>query len=459
MPSRPASKRTGRAAVAKPPTSLTLPFDSIEIPDEPQTIQQGPLSVSELILTIRQTLQTSIGEVWVAGEISNLRVPPSGHFYFTLNDERAQIAVVMFRGANSRLRFRPEDGLEVILRGSAQVYEARGTLQLIADTMEPRGVGALQLAIEQLKQRLAAEGLFAEERKRSLPYIPTCVGIVTAPRGAAVRDMIVTLRQRLPGLPILLRPVRVQGNEAPADIVDALADLQRDASVDVIIVGRGGGSTEDLAAFSDERVARAIAACTIPVVSAVGHEIDWSIADLVADRRAATPTAAASIVVPDARELADIVDNLGDAAARAMARLLRRNSERIQSLSERLRDPRQVLQALQMRVDELSERAVRTAMTRLRHERDRVQGLSGRLHALSPLAVLDRGYAILRRQSDGVIVRRADELVPGELLQAHFAQSDAILRVEPPTATSASAVTANSKQRRGKPPAKTEESS
>src|SRR5262245_25546618 len=257
------------------------------------------LSVSELARKIRDALDDRIPEVWVVGEISNLRRPGSGHLYFSLKDRQAQISAVMFRTANQVLTFRPEDGLEVIVRGRVGIYDVRGDLQLYIDWMEPRGLGGMQLALEQLKRKLAAEGLFAIERKRPLPTWPRAVGLVTALSGAAVQDMLAVLRARWPAARVVISPVRVQGKGSGPEICVALAAVNAVEGVDVVVVGRGGGSMEDLWAFNEERVARAIASSRAPVVSAVGHEIDVTVADLVADCRAPTPTAAASLVVPD----------------------------------------------------------------------------------------------------------------------------------------------------------------
>lgn len=388
------------------------------------------LSVSQLNQRIRETLESRLDEVWVAGEISNFRVPPSGHFYFCLKDRRSQIAAVMFRSANQVLPFRPADGMEVIVRGRVGIYEVRGDLQLCVEAMEPRGLGAQQLAFEQLKKRLAAEGLFAEARKRGLPFMPRAVGLVTALRGAAIHDVLSVLRARLPGIRIIIRPVRVQGKGAAPDIVQALADLNRTGEPDVIIVGRGGGSLEDLWAFNDERVARAIAASRVPVVSAVGHEIDVTISDLAADRRAPTPTAAAALVVPDQRDLRAWLDKTALALRGAMQRQARRQRERLVAQARHLRDPRQVLKALQLRVDELSERALRTMIGRMRFARQQWTAAGERLQALSPLAVLQRGYSIARRIDDGTVVRDAATVHAGERLDVTFARGTARVCVE-----------------------------
>jgi len=275
-----------------------------------QRVAPGALSVSQLTSLIKENLEAEVGEVWVVGEISNLKTAPSGHTYFTLKDERSQIAAVLFRNHASVLTFQLVDGQEVLVRGRVSLYTTRGKLQLYVELVEPRGAGALQLAFEQLKRKLAAEGLFSEARKRSLPPLPRCVGIVTAPKGAAVHDMLTILHSRFPLLRVVIRPSRVQGAEAAAEIATSIDDLNRLGGVDVMIVGRGGGSLEDLWPFNEEVVARAISRSAIPVVSAVGHEVDFTIADLVADKRAATPTAAAEMVVP---RYDDIVELLKEA--------------------------------------------------------------------------------------------------------------------------------------------------
>lgn len=387
------------------------------------------LTVSELNQRVREALEGNLDEVWVVGEISNFRVPPSGHFYFVLKDEHAQIPAVMFRGSNRNLAFRPEDGLQVIVHGRVSLYEVRGTLQLYVDTMEPCGLGSVHLALEQLKLRLAAEGLFAEERKRPLPFLPRRVGIVTALGGAAIRDMLVVLRQRMPSVNVVVRPVRVQGKEAPGEIVQALQDLQRVPDLDVIIVGRGGGSREDLWAFNDEGVARTIAACRIPVVSAVGHEIDVTISDLVADRRAPTPTAAATMVVPDVQDLLAQVAQQRRLLVSAVRRIVALHRERFAQLTRRLRDPRHAVENYRIRLDELTERA-RAAIERvMTRSRERVHGLAEQLHALSPLAVLGRGFTLAVRLADGAIVRDARQLVLGDRLRLRFAQGEAGVEV------------------------------
>ena len=388
------------------------------------------LRVSELNRLLRTCLEADVPEVWVAGEISNLRVPSSGHCYFRLKDEEGQLAAVMFRSAARQLRVAPKDGMAVLAHGRVSIYEARGDLQLYVDALEPRGLGSAQVALEELKRRLAAEGLFAVERKRELPRWPRRVGVVTALTGAAVHDIVTTLRGRLPGVRIVVCPVRVQGQQAGGEIVTAIGDLAVEPEVDVIIVGRGGGSIEDLWAFNEERVARAIAASPVPVVSAVGHEIDVTLADLAADCRAATPTAAAALVVPDGSQLQHHLTRRAESLAVALRLQLRRRRERVAALGRLLRDPRRTLQRQRLRIDELGERGSRAVRTSLRAARARVVAAAERLHALSPLAVLERGYAIARRVPDGRVVRSAIEIAAGDRLDLVFRAGTARVQVE-----------------------------
>ncbi|MGH7856164.1 MAG: exodeoxyribonuclease VII large subunit, partial [Candidatus Binatia bacterium] len=296
--------KRGRNSILSPDAggqgSLLLPVSS---PSPPEPRKPPLLTVSQLAGRIQTVLDDGLDGLWVVGEISNFRPAPSGHCYFTLKDDRAQVSSVLFRSDAARLRFRPTDGLEVIAFGRIRFYDARGQLQFYVQSLEPRGLGALRQALEELRAKLEKEGLLDPARKRPLPFLPRCIGIVTALRGAAIRDMLRMLRDRYPGLRIVVRPVRVQGMGAEQEIAEGIRDLQGVAEVEVMIVGRGGGSIEDLWAFNDEGVARAIVACRVPVVSAVGHEIDVTIADLVADARAPTPTAAAELVVPRRRDL------------------------------------------------------------------------------------------------------------------------------------------------------------
>lgn len=387
------------------------------------------LSVSDLARRVRETIETRLRDYWVAGEVSSLTIAASGHVYFTLKDQQSQFSAVMFRSAAQRLRFRPENGMDVVVHGRVGFYEPRGAIQFYAEAMEPRGVGAQQLAIEQLKKRLAAEGLFAAERKRPLPAMPKCVGILTALRGAAVHDMTTTMHARFPGVRVLVRPVRVQGQGAAEDIITGLNDLLSTRLAEVIIVGRGGGSREDLWAFNDEHLARAIAAAPVPIVSAVGHQIDQSITDLVADACAATPTAAGAMVVPDQRELTVRIDEIHDQLDSAIRRKIQYAQLRVDALARRVRHPKQNLAAVRQRVDEWHGRALRAIHRRVENARHAKLRFAERLDALSPLAVLDRGYAIAQR-ADGEVVRDAKALQANETLRVRFSRGSAVVRVD-----------------------------
>src|ERR1700733_9906293 len=299
----------------------------------------GLITVTDLVRRVRDALDATLSEGWVVGEVSNARLAPSNHLYFTLKDSRCAINAVMFKTAFNRLRFKVVDGMEVVVRGRVQVYEQRGSLQLYAEEMEPRGVGALQVAFDQLKRRSEAEGLFDRARKRPMPFLPRRIGVVTALGGAGLRDMLRILFDRFPSVHVIFRPTKVQGDGSAFEIAEAIADLNRDGRAEVMIVGRGGGSLEDLWAFNEELVARAIFRSAIPVISAVGHEVDYTIADFVADLRAPTPTAAAHMVVPSLAELQQRVESLGASLATVMERDLLGRRESIDDLSERIRHP------------------------------------------------------------------------------------------------------------------------
>jgi len=312
-------------------------------------------TVSELTAHIKTLLEGRFGFVWVTGEISNLRRPGSGHVYLTLKDGQSQIRAVMFRQGTRNAVFDLDDGMSVVCRGRVSVYQPRGEYQLIIDTVEPKGLGALQLAFEQLKTRLAQEGLFDPSHKQQIPFLPRRIGIVTSPTGAAIRDILHVTARRFPSIPVRIAPVRVQGIEAPQEICDAITLFNAMDDVEVIIVTRGGGSLEDLFCFNDERIARAIYASEIPVISAVGHEIDFTIADFVADLRAPTPSAAAELVVPMRRDLVESLRSLrtrlvsGDRVGR------QRRRERMQAHIERLKDPRRRIEDLRLKIDDVSD--------------------------------------------------------------------------------------------------------
>ncbi len=404
----------------------------------------APLTVTQLTQLVRETLANELAGVVVAGEISNLRPAGSGHLYFTLKDERSQLRCVMFRSAAQVLVFTPADGQRVVVRGQIGLYPARGDLQLYVDRLEPLGRGALQLAFEQLKERLAAEGLFDDARKRPLPFFPRHVGIATALGGAALHDILVILRGRCPALHVVVRPVRVQGAGAADDIVCAIDDLNAHPALEVLIVGRGGGSLEDLWPFNEERVARAIVTSRLPVVAAVGHEIDFTIACLVADRRAPTPTAAAEMVVPRVGDLEARLARCAGALGAALTRRCAAERRRVGVLAGRVRDPRRYVRDLGARAADLEARLVRALgggvdgaarrldatahRLQLQHPVARLARSVRSLDALSPLAVLQRGYSLTRRP-DGSVVRDAGALRDGDDVDLTFAVGGARARI------------------------------
>jgi exodeoxyribonuclease VII large subunit len=392
------------------------------------------LGVGELMAGLRGLLEDSIGRVWVAGEISNLRQPGSGHRYFTLKDDDGQLRCALFRGAARRLPFEPEDGMAVLAYGELTVYEPRGDLQLIVRALEPRGEGALQIAFEQLRARLEREGLFDTDLKRPVPEHPRRVGVVTSATGAALRDVLRVAAGRHGGTPLLLAPTRVQGAGAEREIAAALAAVAERPGVDVIVLVRGGGSLEDLQAFNHETVARAIRASCVPVVCGVGHETDITIADLAADLRAPTPSAAAAATVPDGSRLAERL------VARSV-RLLRATEARLDEAEAALRHWRTSLRglspaarlALQSARFASALRALRReAATAVERGEARLAARAARLDALSPLAVLGRGYALVQRADDGAIVRAPGEVAAGDGLRIRLARGEIEAEVRPP---------------------------
>jgi len=408
------------------------------------------LTVSELTANIKILLETSFGVLWITGEVSNLRRPASGHCYMTLKDTDSQVRAVLFRQTAASVGFELEDGMEIVCRCRLSVYQPRGEYQIVIDTAEPRGLGALQKAFEQLKERLEKEGLFDPSRKKPIPFLPRQIAVVTSPTGAAIRDILTVAKRRFPGIPIVIVPVRVQGVDAAEEIAEAIATVNAIADSDVIITGRGGGSLEDLFPFNDERVARAIYASAIPVVSAVGHEIDFTISDFVADMRAPTPSAAAEMVVPNRAELRGRVDGLAARLVQVERNRRTRRAERLRDECARFRDPRRVIEDQRMACDEqvmhmtsilrtrislkrarfarLSDAAfavnpaarvreariclenVRRSMVahitfNQRRMRDRLQQFAAVLETVSPLAILKRGYAIVTALPDGAVMK------------------------------------------------------
>ena len=375
------------------------------------------LSVSELNHQARHLLEASFLQVWVEGELSSLSRPSSGHWYFSLKDKKCQVRCAMFRSFNQRVRETPREGDQVRIRGKVTLYENRGDFQVIVEQIEPAGAGALQQAFEALKARLQQEGLFAVARKKPLPALPRHIGVVTSATGAAIHDILTVLARRCPSIPITLYPTAVQGKAATNDIVRAIDAANAHGVADVLIVGRGGGSLEDLWCFNEEAVARAIASSELPVVSAVGHEVDVTIADLVADLRAPTPSAAAEKISPDqeawVKQLQESELRLAGATRRALARI----GTSLQHLSARLRDPRRELMDKAQRMDELDARLGKAIRQTLERSDTRATHLAQTLNVVSPLATLGRGYAIVQDDSGG-IVRNAGHLQTGDRVTA-----------------------------------------
>lgn len=471
--------RTPAAGQARP-ERLRNQADPIPAPPPVERpVRQTPRTwtVTELTASVRDLLETRFREVRVEGELSNAKIWNTGHLYFTLKDANAQIKGVMFRSALRALRFRPEDGLHVIARGSVSVYEPKGEYQLVCEHMEPKGAGALQVAFEQLKKRLQAEGLFAAERKRALPALPRKIGIVTALDGAAIRDIINVISRRHPNAQLVIRPSRVQGDGAANDVARSLAAIAKVPGVDVVIVGRGGGSIEDLWAFNEEVVARAIASMPVPVISAVGHETDFTIADFVADLRAPTPSAAAELVVAGKDEFRLRIDRLSGrlkAAVRSRIERLRGQTHRlagrpglagwpgrlamrgrhVAELTHQLsRSGRTVVARRERRYHELrlaletfdlrrrlgtvrsrlvrAEGALKAGVIRAHHRADaRLREQAGRLDSLSPLAVLGRGYAVCWNERRTQVLREADAVAEGDAVRVTLHRGELDCRVE-----------------------------
>ncbi|MDE2314012.1 MAG: exodeoxyribonuclease VII large subunit [Elusimicrobia bacterium] len=382
-------------------------------------------TVSEVNEFVHDLLENSLPTVWMEGEISNCRLYPSGHTYLTLKDEESQIRAVLFKGAAVGLKFRPEDGLKVLVRGRVSSYAKRGDLQFVIAAMEPREKGALQLAFEQLKARLAAEGLFDESRKKPLPEFPLNVGVATSGQGAAVHDIISVLGRRWPLARVLIYPVKVQGDGAAEEIAAAVRDFnQLFPETEVLLVGRGGGSMEDLWAFNEEIVARAIADSEIPVVSCVGHETDFTIADFVADRRAPTPSAAAELAVPDWRAVLGQVESLEQELAASLKEKMQVLSERLSRAAAHplLQSPERIYEELARLLDELWMR-LEDGMTQTLLNAKRALSLNAaKLEAYGPLKVLSRGYAIAEKFPGHEILRRAGQVRPGDRLRLRLAE-------------------------------------
>jgi len=433
------------------------------------------LTVSELTQEIKDILEMQFSDILVEGEISNLRVPPSGHIYFTLKDDLSQIRVVLFKNQARSLRFSPEDGLHVICRGRVSLYEKRGEYQLILEEMEPKGIGALQLAFLQLKERLEREGLFDPSRKRPIPMLPQKIGIVTSPTGAVIRDMLQIIERRFENVHIVVYPVRVQGEGAASEIAKGIEYFSEQTEVDVIIVARGGGSLEDLWAFNEEEVARAIFCSQIPIVSAVGHETDYTISDFVADLRAPTPSAAAELVVRDKREIKNTLRFLESRLGNEVFQILQDGRTHLSHLNKRLKDPRKRIEESFLRVEDLFNRFLflsswivnrkrekhlhlceglllrnpnqkvknlrrfiseteKRLLQNIKHLieiwRQRLEGRMGQLESLGPLSILQRGYSITRKIPSLEILRDSNQAKEGDRVEIRLFRGTLVCGVE-----------------------------
>jgi exodeoxyribonuclease VII large subunit len=401
-----------------------------------QILQPEALSISEITSQLRELVEGCFPSVWVAGEISNFTRASSGHWYFTLKDSKAQLRAVMWRGFNLRTRFTPKDGLEVFARGKVSFYEQRGECQLVVEEIQPKGIGAAELALRQLKEKLLAKGYFDSQRKRRLPRFPQRVGIITSASGAAIRDMVELFAQRWPLTEVIIHPSRVQGDGAAAEVAAAVRMLNHlhmngNLILDAIILGRGGGSIEDLWAFNEEIIADAIFVSSVPIVSAVGHEVDITIADLVADHRAETPSAAVVALTPHRREMTTGFLELHTRLTEAINHRLEMATHRVEQLASRpaFRQPFQRIRDLEQRLDNSADRLKRVINQRVSKSSDRIAALAARLESLSPLNVLTRGYSLTHKDS-GELVRSASEVEPGDLLRTRVALGEIISRVE-----------------------------
>ncbi|WP_041667337.1 exodeoxyribonuclease VII large subunit [Acetohalobium arabaticum] len=395
-------------------------------------MQQEIMTVTELTKYIKRRLETDdlLNNLLITGEISNFHHHSSGHMYFTLKDDNSRLKSVMFRSANQNLKFQPEDGMEVIASGYVSLYESRGQYQLYVQDLQPEGIGALHIAFEQLKEELQKKGLFAVEHKQELPQFPQKVGVITSPTGAAIRDILSVIQRRFRGVSVLVAPATVQGDKAASTLVGALEILNQQSDVDVIIIGRGGGSIEDLWPFNEEEVARAIFSSQTPVVSAVGHETDYTISDFVADVRAPTPSAAGELVVSNQKEVNRYVKGLTDSLVQNIEQKLSDCRNQLVNLMERrvFLQPKRQLKDRKQRIDELEERLINLMERRLNLAQERLQSKAGKLDTLSPLNILSRGYSYCRKRDKKESLSSVSEIKPGDKLEIFL--SDGKLEIE-----------------------------
>jgi len=432
------------------------------------------LSVSDFSRNVKRVLESNFQMLWISGEISNLAMPRSGHWYFTLKDDRSQVRCAMFRQSNQRLNFIPHEGMQILVKAQVSLYEARGDFQLIVDSMEDAGIGALQHAYEQLKQKLQDQGFFATVHKKTLPKIPQCVGIISSPTGAALHDILQVLKRRFPALPVIIYPAQVQGNEAPQQLIHALQLAQQHALCDVLIIGRGGGSIEDLWAFNNEQLALALFHCSLPVISSVGHEVDFTICDFIADVRASTPSAAAELVSPNQAEWLNRLATIEKQLARAMTHSLATLQQRLDGHYKQLKHPNRYLEEIAQRLDDLSsqieqhlnfqlqlrieknltlkarlqqysplhqlqrqqnllnflqQRLQHSLTTYLEKLQKKIASLAREMDAFSPLATLGRGYALVKDEQQ-TLVKSASQLRPGQQVSIHFAHNQTLVTID-----------------------------
>ncbi|MBN1526565.1 MAG: exodeoxyribonuclease VII large subunit [Candidatus Omnitrophica bacterium] len=389
-------------------------------------------TVTELTKYIRVILEDSFPNVWIEGEISNYTLHSSGHMYFSLRDANSVLKCAMFKRANEKLKFKPKDGMKVICFGSISVYEARGDYQLIVQEIEPKGVGALQLQFQQLKERLFKEGLFDERHKIRIPFLPMRIGVVTSPTGAAIRDILNISRRRFSNVEIIINPVKVQGEGAKDEIAAAIRQFNKLANIDVMIVTRGGGSLEDLWPFNEEAVARAIYDSEIPVISAVGHEIDYTISDFVADFRAPTPSAAAELVIPNKDDLVGLIRTSVTRLKNALINELEMLQEKLAKLrgSYVLRQPLNMVIQYQQKIDGLVEDLMLHTDHLVIRREESFKLLAGKLDTLSPLAILNRGYSITAKLPEGRIIKTASDIKQGDLVETKLGKGKFTSKVE-----------------------------
>jgi len=399
------------------------------VTERKEPVRPKIFTVTEIVSGARAMLEKQYGDVWVAGEISGFKRHSSGHCYFTLKDTNSVLPAAIFKGAAGQIKFDIENGLEVICHGRVSLYQRGGQYQIIVNYAEPKGVGALQLAFEQLKKKLAAEGLFDKARKRPIPFLPRKIGVVTSPTGAAVRDIIKVLTRRFPNVEILVVPARVQGEGSAAEVVRGIELLNEQGDVDVMIVGRGGGSIEDLWAFNEEVVARAIYQSEVPVISAVGHEVDFTIADFVADFRAPTPSAAAEHAVPVMGELLQLIGRGRRQLVINLQNMIKNRADRLGELKLRLALPTKSFPDYYRYIDNLKERMIYSTQTLVKQKESGLKALEAELNHLSPLAVLSKGYSVITHKGKKGAIRGSSELKAGDALTMQFSKGCAEAKV------------------------------